>query len=386
MCRDGFGGESCSEVRVACPSNCSGHGWCDPSTGCTCMLGYAGEDCGRSACLDATDDPLAHPKGCHGRGHCVCDRVARRCECECYVGYAPPFCARTTCQDDCHAHEGQGQCVLGKCQCAAGFRGVACATEVCPHACSPPHGRCVDGECLCEVGWRGRACDVSTCPGEPTACSGRGRCDVNHLSEVRCLCDKGYKGDDCSVPLNSTAGRRECAARHCGGEVCHPLPPCRRLPHRRARPRPCCSHVCRLPNLSRTQRRGHCRFDDARSVRCEDGSNCGPCICNPGWTGLDCTQPLCPESCSGHGWCTDAGCQCYPGFEGRDCAQPTCPKGCSGHGTCEAGRCRCDAGWADADCGLPSHPHRSSTATRLWMPSSGRDAPGMAPEAVESGA
>ena len=35
---------------------------------------------------------------------------------------------------------------------------------------------------------------------------------------VRCICDKGFKGGECSIPLNSTAGRRECAARHCGGE------------------------------------------------------------------------------------------------------------------------------------------------------------------------
>ena len=135
-----------------------------------------------------------------------------------------------------------------------------------------------------------------------------------------------------------------------------------------------------------SQRRGRCRFDDARSMRCDDGSDCGPCVCNAGWTGIDCTQHLCPGSCSGHGWCTDAGCQCYPGFEGRDCAQPTCPRNCSGHGTCEMGRCRCEAGWADADCRLPAHPFRSTTATRIWMPASNslREAPGTAPGSVES--
>jgi syndecan 4 len=187
--------------------------------------------------LDEMDDPLEHPKGCHGRGRCVCDRATRHCECECHVGFAPPFCAVTTCEEDCHSREGHGQCVLGKCECHAGFRGVACATEVCPHACSPPNGRCVDGECLCEAGWRGRACDVSTCPGEPIACSGRGSCDTNHLNGVHCVCDFDFKGDDCSIPLNSTAGRRECAARHCGGEVCaHRWPP-RRHPPRVVRSR-----------------------------------------------------------------------------------------------------------------------------------------------------
>jgi syndecan 4 len=333
--------------------------------------------------LDEMDDPLEHPKGCHGRGRCVCDRVTRHCECECHVGFAPPFCAITTCEEDCHSREGHGQCVLGKCECHAGFRGVACATEVCPHACSPPNGRCVDGECLCEAGWRGRACDVSTCPGEPIACSGRGSCDANHVNGVHCVCDFDFKGDDCSIPLNSTAGRRECAAKHCGGEVC-----AHTAGHLAATRRACAVPLTRPPPPARVpaQRRGRCRFDDARSMRCDDGSDCGPCECNAGWSGIDCTQPLCPGSCSGHGWCTDAGCQCYPGFEGRDCAQPTCPRNCSGHGTCEAGRCRCDAGWADADCRLPAHPFRSSTATRIWMPASNflRGAPGTAPGSVES--
>ena len=32
---------------------------------CKCALGYAGDDCGRSACADNTD---TSPGGCHGRG------------------------------------------------------------------------------------------------------------------------------------------------------------------------------------------------------------------------------------------------------------------------------------------------------------------------------
>ena len=333
-CRAGFGGERCDSINIQCPGDCSGHGTCDTSRGCVCALGYAGEDCGRSACADATDD---HHKGCHGRGHCTCERATRQCSCQCHVGFAPPFCANTTCPADCHSRLGQGHCDRGRCRCAPGFRGMSCATEICPKRCSPPNGRCLNGDCICTVGWKGRACDVSTCPGEPVACSGHGHCTVNHLNEVRCGCDTGFKGLDCAVPLNSTAGRRECASRLCGGE-----------------------------------RRGHCSSDDS-----------GPCICNAGWTGDDCTQLLCPDSCSGQGLCTDLGCQCYDGYMGQDCATPNCPNQCSGRGSCDAGICRCDAGWADNDCSLPSRPHRAST-TDLWLPSaSARSAPDEVASSVE---
>ena len=139
------------------------------------------------------------------------------------------------------------------------------------------------------------------------------------LEQVRCLCEAGYKGADCSIALNSTAGHRECAQRLCGGE-----------------------------------RRGRCSGDDS-----------GPCVCNPGYAGADCTRLLCPRSCSGRGFCTDAGCQCYTGYAGRDCGRTACPGeyegqtlACSGHGRCDAGRCQCHAGWADADCSIPSHPGR----------------------------
>lgn len=71
-CHDGFKGERCEMVTEVCPGGCSGHGRCDRERGmCVCSLGYAGEDCGRSACADATDDS---PHGCHGRGRCECSR------------------------------------------------------------------------------------------------------------------------------------------------------------------------------------------------------------------------------------------------------------------------------------------------------------------------
>ena len=311
-CRPGFEGERCEKVTNACPGGCSGHGRCDAVRGiCVCSLGYAGEDCGRSACATPDDES---PHGCHGRGHCECDRATRSCECQCQVGFAPPLCANTTCQADCHSAEGHGVCVRGKCQCNgdinSGWRGADCGVDICPRGCSPPNGRCVDGDCVCEAGWRGRACEISTCPGtkgESVTCSNHGRCDVNHKLDVRCICEPGFKGDDCGTAKNSTAGRIDCARRECSGE----------------------DH-------------GSCATDDEP-----------PCICKPGWAGDKCERLLCPASCSGHGFCTDAGCRCYQGWRGGDCASAACVNDCMGHGECHSGTCLCEAGWADRDCSLP---------------------------------
>ena len=306
-CRAGFKGEQCQEVAGACPGGCSGHGRCDAARGvCVCSLGYVGQDCGRSACAEPDDES---PHGCHGRGHCECSRERHSCECQCQVGFAPPMCANTTCPADCHSPLGQGVCVRGKCQCSAGWRGSDCGVDVCPLGCSSPNGQCVDGDCVCKAGWRGRDCAMSTCPGtggDGRACSGHGRCDVNHLLEVRCVCDAGYKGVDCAMAKNSSVGRTDCAARICTDEA-----------------------------------HGSCANDDS-----------GPCLCNPGWAGTHCERLLCPGSCSGNGFCTDAGCRCYQGWRGETCDIPICPGDCSGHGRCVRGACQCDAGWADKDCAL----------------------------------
>jgi syndecan 4 len=260
----------------------------------------------RSACALVGDES---PRGCHGRGHCECDRATRTCACECHKGWAPPFCANTTCPADCHAYSRHGHCDRGRCVCAAGWRGADCGTDVCPLGCSSPNGRCVDGDCVCAAGWRGRDCATSTCPGtrDNVPCSGHGTCHVSETLEIRCVCEEGFKGVDCGLAKDSEAGRDDCAARECSGKA-----------------------------------HGHCKHDDD-----------GPCVCEPAWMGPSCEHELCPDSCTGHGFCTDAGCRCYEGWRGANCSTAICLNECSDHGSCHAGICTCDAGWADRDCSIP---------------------------------
>lgn len=97
----------------------------------------------------------------------------------------------------------------------------------------------------------------------------------------------------------------------------------------------------------------------------------GVCLCDQGWKGPTCKQPLshCINECSGHGSCVDGSsppplpspssifltplplhfsdwCQCDYGWEGLGCdSSIPCPHNCNNHGNCVGGVCECEVGW-----------------------------------------
>ncbi|XP_016042981.1 delta-like protein 1 [Erinaceus europaeus] len=78
----------------------------------------------------------------------------------------------------------------------------------------------------------------------------------------------------------------------------------------------------------------------------------GEKVCNPGWKGQYCTEPLCLPGCDDHhGFCDKPGeCKCRVGWQGRYCDQCIRYPGCL-HGTCQQPwQCTCQEGWGGLFC------------------------------------
>lgn len=61
------------------------------------------------------------------------------------------------------------------------------------------------------------------------------------------------------------------------------------------------------------------------------------CQCATGWTGSDCTTPICSQICEHHGNCTAPNvCTCEAGWDGHDCSMPICAQECHHGGKCVA--------------------------------------------------
>ncbi|XP_017318657.1 delta-like protein D [Ictalurus punctatus] len=78
----------------------------------------------------------------------------------------------------------------------------------------------------------------------------------------------------------------------------------------------------------------------------------GEIICNSGWKGQYCTEPICLPGCDEeHGFCDKPGeCKCRVGFSGKYCDDCIRYPGCL-HGTCQQPwQCNCQEGWGGLFC------------------------------------
>ncbi|XP_058631189.1 tenascin isoform X2 [Onychostoma macrolepis] len=76
------------------------------------------------------------------------------------------------------------------------------------------------------------------------------------------------------------------------------------------------------------------------------------CVCEPGWKGVNCSEPECPNFCQDQGRCEDGKCVCFEGFGGEDCSIELCPVDCGENGECIDGACICTEGFIGEDCSL----------------------------------
>ncbi len=208
VCQPGYGGPTCETcypgyaatdagcvAGEACTaSTCSFVGTCTADGGltdCACNAGYTGGHCERCTtgfhrssdfrCV-ADEDCTAHNR-CSSGGTCRVEAGATVCDClpgfagvtcsECYPGYHAQVgadggadCALdTTCRaDTCRFH---GQCSddagVAQCQCATGFSGSNCQTNIDDCVNSACNGRqCIDlinsNVCLCDGGVYAQVC------------------------------------------------------------------------------------------------------------------------------------------------------------------------------------------------------------------------------------
>ena len=384
-CAAGWGGFTCAVAE--CVGGCGEHGVCGDDGRCLCVAGYTGTKCERRRC----------DSGCSGRGKCAL-QPDKTTSCACEAGWGGPRCTQRVCANRCSNH---GLCTPdATCQCDDGWSGLDCSIPTCPTGlgassnltCSG-RGTCVHGACYCAPPFRGVACGTVGCP---NGCSGRGTC-----KDGTCTCPSGWEGPECSTAVCPGTQRRNgikpasrcaldpsaCRARPCRGRgTCEwlppsapppwwapppppPPPPSLPSPLPPAPPPPPSSPpppwwIVTLaadlpappsPPLS----------DDAATTIAATttlaahsppptGSTSPPprCLCEPGWSGVDCREPSCDGGCGTYGVCVGGICFCHPGWSGLSCATPTaCASNCSGHGTCADDLvCTCDDGWTGSRC------------------------------------
>uniref|UniRef100_A0A1A9WCA4 Tenascin-like protein n=1 Tax=Glossina brevipalpis TaxID=37001 RepID=A0A1A9WCA4_9MUSC len=256
---------------------------------------------------------------------------------------------------------GNGQCLLGHCQCNPGFGGDDCSESVCPVLCSQ-HGEYNNGECICNPGWKGKECSLRHDECEIADCKGHGHCVSG-----KCQCMRGYKGKfceevDCPHPTCSSHGF--CADGTCICKKGWKGPDCAIMDQDALQCLPDCS--------------GHGTFDlDSQTCTCEakwSGDDCSKelcdldcgqhgrcigdaCTCDDSWGGEYCNTKLCDLRCNEHGQCKNGTCLCVTGWNGKHCTIEGCPSSCSNHGQCRVSgegqwECRCYEGWDGPDCGI----------------------------------
>ncbi|XP_067041993.1 von Willebrand factor D and EGF domain-containing protein-like isoform X3 [Acropora muricata] len=200
---------------------------------------------------------------------------------------------------------------LYQCNCAPGFTGDACGTNIDECQSYPcVRGRCIDElnnySCICDPGYVGRNCDTDydDCSSSPCV---NGNC-TDYTGSYRCTCNPGYAGKNCTIDIN------ECASSPCRHGACVDQVN---------------SYICQC-NAGYTGSDCNVEIDECQSSPCVHGAckdqvNGFICNCEVGFSGDRCEEDIddCQSSPCVNGICTDLvnnyTCNCVAGFTGRDC-------------------------------------------------------------------
>jgi hypothetical protein len=213
-----------------------------------------------------------------------------------------------------------GICTNGEdgfsCECAPGFVGETCATNVDDCSTNPCQngGICSDEvngySCSCPPGFSGTNCTINIDDCSPNPCQNGGVCN-DELAAHSCDCLPGYDGLNCEHLIDN-----------CESSPCH------------------------------------------NGGTCTSGVNSYTCTCAPGYTGTNCdinVDDCVGNACLNGGTCVDEvngySCSCLPDFGGSRCEinLNTCAQGpCLNGATCTnvggGYTCQCAAGYAGTNC------------------------------------
>ena len=404
----------CSSNCTTSGLNCGDNGACSDADGtasCVCDAGYAGADC--SLCASGYQDNdgdgvctlncATAGLNCGANGVCIDASGTALCGCE--TGYAGNGCALCAagyqdnnsdgiCLADCTTSGlncgANGTCSdasgTAVCACATGYAGVDCDdcasgyqdndnNGTCAEDCTTTvlncgaHGSCTDisgaAACTCDAAYAGVTCGgcatgyqdnngdgtcLASCSIAVLDCGANGACtDVSGTAS--CGCATGYTGANCDA----------CATGYQDNDL-----------------NGTCTEDCLTAGLA-------C----ATNSSCDDSSGTAACVCEDGYTGVDCTacavgyqdndgDGVCTENCATtalicgtNSSCDDGSgtvaCVCNEGHTGVDCTtctvgyqdnnadgvcQPGCDQlgwTCSGNGDCDDSSgnaiCVCDFGF-----------------------------------------
>lgn len=162
----------------------------------------------------------------------------------------------------------------------------------CPLNCSD-HGTCIYGRCFCDNGYWGLDCSNTSCPGDFCYYD-----PVTHVQECQHCCHAVYNYTDGDL-YEHDYRKLPCDFNHPGVStgICDGFGTCQCAP-------PFVGDDCSIRDCP-NQCNGHgtCSLEYPTSR----------CICDDGWTALDCSQRLCLNNCSyPNGECIGTVCSCAP--------------------------------------------------------------------------
>ncbi|XP_068693084.1 von Willebrand factor D and EGF domain-containing protein-like isoform X2 [Montipora foliosa] len=200
---------------------------------------------------------------------------------------------------------------LYQCNCAPGFTGDACQTDI-DECLSYPclRGRCIDEindfSCICDPGYVGRTCDTDydDCSSSPCV---HGNC-IDYTGSYGCTCEPGYAGENCEININ------ECVSSPCRHGTCVDQVN---------------NYICQC-HAGYTGYDCNIEIDECQSSPCVHGTcydkvNGFTCSCEAGFSGMRCDMNVdeCLSFPCVNGICLDLvnnyTCSCNVGYTGRDC-------------------------------------------------------------------